>query len=213
MADDQSMLEIPLSEKLKGIPGIFGIRLGEGPLYEVVESHGQMEIRKYRPFILASITINGSFEEARKEAFLCLANYIFGKNKDKKLLKMTTPVLQEETNDILPMTSPVLQEPTHNGWTLSFILPLKYTLATAPTPKDKRIHLHKNPERLVATLRYSGVNDQEKIRKYSAELIQWLSRKYIYSPSGEIQSAQYDGPATIPFLRKNEIHIEVTKAH
>lgn len=213
MADDQSTLEIPLSEKLKGIPGIFGIRLGEEPLYEVMESYGSIEIRKYHPFIMASITINGSFEEAKKEAFFCLANYIFGKNKDKKLLKMTAPVLQEETNDIIPMTSPVLQEPTQNGWTMSFVLPLKYSLATAPTPKDKRIHLHKNPERLVATLRYSGVNDQEKIKKYSAELMQWLSNNYTYIPAGEIQSAQYDGPSTIAFLRKNEIHLEVIKGH
>ncbi|MBC7711895.1 MAG: heme-binding protein [Rhizobacter sp.] len=213
MAHDQSQLSIPLSEKLKGIPGIFGIRLGEEPLYEVIQSIGDKEIRKYRPFITASISVNGSFEEARKEAFFCLANYIFGKNKDKIQLKMTAPVLQEETSDYIPMTSPVLQEPTQNGWTMSFVLPLEYTLASAPTPKDKRIHLSKNQERFVATLRYSGINDLDKIRKHSAELIQWLSKSFIYRPVGEIQSAQYDGPATIPFLRKNEIHLEVTKAH
>ncbi|MBC7427738.1 MAG: heme-binding protein [Bacteriovorax sp.] len=212
MAHDQSILTIPLSEKLKSIPGIFGIRLVEEPLYEVLQTSGEKEIRRYHPFITASITVNGSFKEASKEAFFCLANYIFGKNKDKKLLKMTAPVLQEETNDYIPMTSPVFQGPAHNGWTMSFVLPMEYSLATAPTPKDKRIHLSKTHERLVATLQYSGINDQNKIRKYSAELIQWLSRNYTYTPLGEIQSAQYDGPTTIPFFRKNEIHLEVTKA-
>ena len=213
MVEEKSHLDIPLSEILKGIPGIFGIRLGEEPLYDVIVSSGDKEIRKYRPYILASITINGSFEEARKEAFFCLAHYIFGQNKDDKQLKMTAPVLQEETNNHIPMTSPVLQESTGEGWTMSFILPLKFTLATAPTPIDKRIHLHKNQEKLVASLRYPGLTTQEKIKKYSAELIQWLNRNNTYSPIGEIQFAQYDGPTTIPFLRKNEIHVEVQEKY
>ena len=191
---EENSLNIPLTEKLKGIPGIFGIRLGEGPLYSVVASEGDKEIRKYRPCILASISINGTFEEVRKEAFISLASYIFGKNKDKKHLKMTAPVLHV---------------PTGSGWTMSFILPTKYTLASAPTPQDKRIQLHKKPEHIAATIRYSGVNNQEKIKKYSAELMRWLSRKHLYNPIGEIQSAQYDGPTTIGFLRKNEIHVEV----
>lgn len=210
MAEENSSLTIPLTEKLKGIPGIFGIRLGEEPSYDVLSSDGDVEIRSYRSFLIASITINGSFEEARKEAFISLAKYIFGKNKDKKHLKMTTPVLQEEnSNDGLSMTSPVIHQPTGTGWTMSFVLPSKYNLASAPTPRDKRIHLFKQPARVVACLRYSGTNTQDKIKKYSAELMRWLSKNHLYDPIGEIQSAQYDGPSTIPFLRKNEVMIEV----
>ena len=162
---EENSLNIPLTEKLKGIPGIFGIRISEGPLYTVLVSDGAKEIRKYRPYILASITINGTFEEARQEAFLSLAQYIFGKNKDKKHLKMTAPVFQEEASEYMPMTSPVLHVPTIGGWTMSFILPHKYNLASAPTPQDKRIQLHKKAEHTVATMRYSGVNTQEKIKK------------------------------------------------
>ncbi len=209
MAEENSSLTVPLSEKLKGIPGIFGIRLAEGPVYDVLATDGDVEIRSYNPLLLASITINGSFEEASKEAFVSLANYIFGKNKDKKHLKMTTPVLQESNSDILPMTSPVLQEPTDSGWTMSFVLPMEYNLATAPTPRDRRIHLFNQPARVVACLRYSGVNSQEKIKKHSVELMRWLGKHHLYDPIGTIQSAEYDGPSTIPFLRKNEVLIEV----
>lgn len=209
MAEENSSLTVPLSEKLKGIPGIFGIRLAEGPVYDVLATDGDVEIRSYNPLLLASITINGSFEEASKEAFVSLANYIFGKNKDKKHLKMTTPVLQESNSDILPMTSPVLQEPTDTGWTMSFVLPMEYNLATAPTPRDRRIHLFNQPARVVACLRYSGVNSQEKIKKHSVELMRWLGNHHLYDPIGTIQSAEYDGPSTIPFLRKNEVLIEV----
>lgn len=209
MNQERSTLDIPLSEKLKGIPGFFGIRLGEEPFYEVLCTEGDKEIRKYNSFILASVTINGNFEEAKKEAFACLASYIFGQNKDNKSLKMTSPVLQEENNDHIPLTSPMYQEPSSNGWTMSFVLPLKYNLATAPTPKDNRILLHKNPERMVASLRYSGINDQEKIKKNSAELIEWISKSDLFIPMGDIQIAQYDGPTTIPFLRRNEVHVEV----
>lgn len=209
MSEENSSPSVPLAEKLKGIPGIFGIRLGEGPNYDVLTYDGEVEIRCYRPLLLASITINGSFDQARKEGFEALASYIFGKNKDKKHLKMTTPFLHEEANDVLPMTSPVIHESTGSGWTMSFVLPAKYNLATAPTPKDRRIHLYNQPARVVACLRYSGVNSQEKIKKYSAELMRWLSKNHLYDPIGEIQSAEYDGPTTIPFLRKNEVLIEV----
>lgn len=209
MTEENSTLSIPFSEKLKGIPGIFGIRLGEGPSYDVLADDGEVEIRSYKAHLLASITINGSFEEARKEAFLALASYIFGKNKDKKNLKMTTPVLQEENGQVLTMTSPVIHEPTGSGWTMSFVLPSSYNLATAPTPKDRRIHLYNQQARVVACLSYSGVNSQEKIKKHSAELMRWLSKNHLYDPIGEIQSAEYDGPSTIPFLRKNEVLIEV----
>lgn len=209
MAVENSTLSVPLSEKLKGIPGIFGIRLSGGPAYDILTSDEEVEIRSYRPLLLASITINGSFDQARKEAFAILTSYIFGKNKDKKNLKMTTPVLQEENNDVLPMTSPVIHEPTGLGWTMSFVLPVEYNLATAPTPRDRRIHLYNQPARVLAVLRYSGVNNQAKIKKYSAELMRWLSKNHLYDPIGEIQSAEYDGPSTIPFLRKNEVLIEV----
>lgn len=209
MAEENSSLNVPLSEKLKGIPGIFGIRLAEGPVYDVLMTEGDVEVRSYNPLLLASITINGSFEEASKEAFVSLANYIFGKNKDKKHLKMTTPVLQEANSDVLPMTSPVIQEPTDTGWTMSFVLPMEYNLATAPTPRDRRIHLFNQPARVVACLRYSGINSQEKIKKHSSELMRWLGKHHLYDPIGTIQSAEYDGPSTIPFLRRNEVLIEV----
>jgi hypothetical protein len=200
MNEKNSHLTVPFSEKLKGIPGIFGIRLGESPLYETIFSEGDIEIRKYHPYVLASITIKGNFEEARKEAFMSLANYIFGKNKDGKNLKMTSPVLQDV---------PMLHAESELGWTMSFILPHKYSVATAPTPKDNRIHLHKNQAKLVASLRYSGLSSEEKIAEHTSRLMEWISRSQDYSVIGEIQFAQYDGPTTIPFLRKNEIHIEV----
>ena len=213
MNQEKMTLDIPFSEKLKGIPGFFGIRLGEEPVYEVLCTEGDKEIRKYNSFILASITVNGSFEEAKKEAFACLASYIFGQNKDNKHLKMTSPVLQEETTDYIPMTSPLYEEPSSNGWTMSFVLPKKFNLATAPTPKDNRILLHKAPEKIVASFRYSGINDQDKIKKYSTDLLEWINKSELFFPLGDIQIAQYDGPATIPFLRRNEVHIEVKHLH
>lgn len=209
MNQDKVTLDIPFSEKLKGIPGVFGIRLGEEPLYEVLCTESDKEIRKYHSFILASITVGGNYEEAKKEAFSALTSYIFGQNKENVSLKMTSPILHEEYNDSIPLTTPLSPEPSMNGWTMSFVLPLKYTLATAPTPRDKRVLLHKNPERLVASLRYSGSNDQEKIKRHSAELVEWIGKSDLFVPVGEIQIAQYNGPATIAFLRRNEIHVEV----
>lgn len=209
MAEEHSSQTVPLSEKLKSIPGIFGIRLADVPVYDVLTSDSEVEIRSYHPLLLASISINGSFEEAKTEAYSSLANYIFGKNKDKKKLKTVPPSLEEENNFDLAMTSPVLYEPTDFGWTLSFYLPEEYNLATAPTPRDRRIQLFTRPARVMACLSYSGINSEEKIKKYSHKLMLWVEANHLYDPIGTIQSAEYDGPSTIPFLRKNEVMIEV----
>ncbi|MGL5099266.1 MAG: heme-binding protein, partial [Fusobacteriaceae bacterium] len=60
----------------------------------------------------------------------------------------------------------------------------------------------------VAVIRYSGILGGEKIEKNTLLLREWIEKNN-YKEISLPQSAGYDPPWTIPFLRRNEIQIEV----
>lgn len=193
-------LDVPLSEKVKSLPGFFGIHLEEQAPYDVLKIESGIEIRCYRPQTQARVTVTGEFKEAQKEAFNLLAGYIFGENSLNEKINMTTPVLLEEKNK-------------DKEWTMSFILPPTFSISNSPLPEDKRISLYERPVHLIASISYAGINNEEKIIEHSTILIKWLKKRPWYIPLSNFQTAQFDGPLTIPFFRKNEIHIEVNHIH
>lgn len=191
---------IPLSEKFRSLPGFFGAQLEEQAPYDVLKTEAGIEIRSYHLQTQARVTIRGDFKEAQKEAFNALAGYIFGANKKNEKMNMTTPVLLEEKN-------------INHEWTMTFILSANNSIANLPKPDDKRISLHERPMHISASISYPGISNEDKIAEYSATLKRWLKRRPWYVPISEFQTAQFDGPLTIPFFRKNEIHIEIKHIH
>ncbi len=198
--NSQTHQEIPLSEKVKSLPGFFGIHLEEQAPYDVLKTESGIEIRCYRPQTQARVTVRGEFKEAQKEAFNALAGYIFGENHQGEKIQMTTPVLMEDKDK-------------GQEWTMSFILPPHFSISNSPRPEDKRISLHERSVHLIASISYAGLNNEEKITEHSAILKKWLKKRPWYIPVSDFQTAQFDGPLTIPFFRKNEIHIEVKHIH
>lgn len=204
--NSHSDIDIPLSEKVKALPGFFGIHLEEQAPYDILKSDSGIEVRCYRPQTHARVTVNGDFKEAQKEAFNILAAYIFGENHMNDKIPMTTPVLLEQKQEHK-------KETASKEWTMTFILPQNYLIQNAPTPQDKRISLHERPVHLVASVSYAGINNDEKIDEYTGILKKWLKKRPWYIPLSGFQTAQFDGPLTIPFFRKNEIHVEVKHLH
>lgn len=204
-------LHIPLTEKLKSIPEIFGVRLNEEPDYEVLHKEGKFEIRKYAVQLTASITLkDNDFDRFKNLAFERLAKFIFGGNLKDVNLEMTSPVLQKpEGAETMAMTAPVFQSQNGDYWTMTFILPKKYNLNTVPKPLDSEIHLEEVPPYFAAAARYSGNNTLERMEKYRAELGQWLEKRNDVRPTGKFFSAQYDAPFVIPFLKRNEVQIKL----
>jgi hypothetical protein len=199
---------IPLSEKLKSIPGFFGLRLEEEPKYYVLMKDGKKQIRKYYPFIMAQTLIRGDFRFSANEGFYRLANYIFGANTTGEKMSMTTPVFQSKSRKLV-IPAPVLHEQKSDGWMMSFVLPSKYKFETIPLPLMDNIELIKVPTLLVATLRYSGTNTEQKINEHSQELIEWIEGKENLKIISEPRSAQYDAPHVLPFFRRNEVQVTV----
>lgn len=207
-----SSVSAPISEKLKIIPGVFGIRLGEKPEFQLLQSEADKEIRRYGPLTIASVTMCAEdYNEARSVAIHCLMDYMFGKNEGEQIISSTGIFIQQEIN--YQQSSPVLKKQSLKRLMVSMVLPKSYNLAMAPKPLDKRLILHEKPGHLVGVIHYSGSNNAIKIDKYAQDLTAWLTQNEVYYPSNEKYVVEYDNPATLPFLRKNEIHIEVEDRH
>ena len=93
--------------------------------------------------------------------------------------------------------------------TMSFILPNKFNLKNAPQPNDRRIKLHQKDAQMVACRSFNGPNDEKKVQKCTTELREWLGQYSSYRAESNFKLAVYNRPQTLPFLRKNEVHIDV----
>lgn len=179
----------------------------ELPKYKVIESSGNIELREYAPMIVAEVDIEGNRKEALNEGFSILADYIFGNNLSKKKIKMTTPVTNEPSEKIA-MTAPVMQEKERETWKIRFMMPSEYTMETLPIPNSKKIHLISIPAKRFAVIRFSGIPGDEKIKKKSVELLNFIKNRNLNTQGNPI-AAFYNPPWTLPFLRRNEVMIEL----
>lgn len=91
--------------------------------YEVLESDGDFELRRYAPQIVAETLVEGDFKDVGNEGFRRLSGYIFGKNRKQQSVSMTAPVSQEPVSQKIAMTAPVNQESVAGAWPIFNMLP------------------------------------------------------------------------------------------
>lgn len=181
----------------------------EEPEYEVVSETDAYEIRRYESYIVAEVDVEGSFGSAGNKAFRILAGYIFGDNQPREKMKMTIPVTSTEKGEKMNMTVPVESKASgQSTYTYAFVMERKYTLDTLPKPDDSRIRLLLRPERFMAVNRYSGSNGERRYVKEETELLDALEQDGI-DVIGTPIFARYNGPFTLPFLRRNEVLVEI----
>lgn len=179
----------------------------EHPKYTLVSSKGNIEVRDYAPMILAEVEVSGERKQAISEGFKILADYIFGNNASSMKMDMTAPVTTELSEKI-SMTAPVIQERYMDKWKIKFVMPKKYNFETLPKPKSKDVILIQEPSRRFAVIRFSGIGDDENIKQHTDELEAYISAETL-KPIGKPVIAFYNPPWTLPFLRRNEVMIEV----
>ncbi|MCA6289345.1 SOUL family heme-binding protein [Phenylobacterium sp.] len=195
---------------LAGIGQLVGIRAGtEQPPYEVLGRIGDAEIRRYAPQIAAETVVEGPVETARNEGFRRVAGYIFGDNTAKASVAMTAPVVQGREpsggSQSIAMTAPVVQQPAGaESWSIQFIMPAKYTMATLPQPNDPRVRLVEIPARTFAVVRFSGLGRDDAVARHEKALDAALAGSS-WRAVGEPVTWYYDPPWTVPFLRRNEV--------
>ena len=94
-------------------------------------------------------------------------------------------------------------------WTMTFSMPSKYTLETLPTPTDERIKIEKVEERFVGALTFSGFWNESINAQNAQELSEWIKGLKDYELTSQPMFAGYNPPWTLPFLRRNEMLIEL----
>jgi len=179
------------------------------PEYEVVASHGDFELRRYDPMILAETHVESNFEGAGNQAFRRLFRYISGNNTARAKIEMTAPVTQEAVSQKIDMTAPVVQEADGSGWSVAFVLPADITWETAPEPNDSMVELRLVPERLMAAIRFSGGWGEDRFSARESELRALLAEHDLQAVGSAVY-ARYNAPFTPWFLRRNEVMIPVS---
>lgn len=182
--------------------GYFGSRV-ETLSYTVLSSDKEYEIRELPAHIIAETTVSSNFDDASGEAFNILAGYIFGNNKKKQSISMTTPVIENEYEKIA-MTAPVVEQDSGaNQKVFSFVMPAEYTLETLPEPMDKKITIKKVESKKTAVLSFSGFYSEKKINEKKQLLKQYMDRDGLEYSS--VSWAGYNPPWTPPFMRRLEV--------
>ncbi len=164
--------------------GVYVIYSTERPPYEVVrELSSRVEIRQYKQQTWISTAYNTD-----NSSFRVLASYIFGQNKERETVSMTAPVVTDEK--------------------MSFILPQDMNPEDAPTPDGQAIEFTTVPPRKLATLTFSWWTSQSRVEKKRAELLEVLL-EYDIETKGGVFLMRYNDPWTPPFLRRNEVAVEI----
>ena len=188
----------------------------EEPKFEILNKVGDFELRQYAPMVVAETLVSGSQDEASSQGFRVIAGYIFGDNKrtgvgtGAEKITMTAPVLLEKqvASQKIDMTAPVTMDKVGDRWRVHFVMPSQYKIADLPTPNNSAIALREIPASKYAALRFSGFASEEKVAAKTKELTDWVIARGSAAVSTP-QLARYDPPWTLPFMRRNEILVEI----
>ncbi|WP_101756924.1 heme-binding protein [Oceanicoccus sp. KOV_DT_Chl] len=182
----------------------------EQPGYTVLYQQDGIEFREYESYLVTATFIENEedYKAAANEGFKRLFRYITGDNANQTDIAMTAPVQQSRGGESMSMTMPVQNIRSGNGYSVSFVLPTKYTLETAPVPLDPRVQTVEIPGKTVAVISYSGRWTDKNFQRYQRELLAGLQAQNI-DTQGEVVSAFYNSPFTLPMFRRNEVMVTV----
>ncbi|WP_255151996.1 SOUL family heme-binding protein [Halorarius halobius] len=170
--------------------------------YETLDRVDGVELRRY-PTTLTVETVAPS----TGEAFGRLFRYIDGGNDGGAEIAMTAPVA---TGAEIAMTAPVETDDAEEGVRMAFYLPADYEYETAPRPTDDRVALVERPARTLAVLSFSWWATDGRVARKQRDLLAALDSADV-AVAGEPFCMQYDPPWTPPFLRTNEVAVEVRR--
>lgn len=177
--------------------------------YTVVESHGNIEIRDYAPQIVAEVEVSGDRKTAINAGFRIIADYIFGNNTAAQKVAMTAPVTQAESAKIA-MTAPVTQQGEGSAWRVRFVMPGNYTMDTLPKPNNDAVTLKEIAAKRFAAIRFSGTAAEQNLKEHTDALSAFIQARNLSAQSVPVY-AFFNPPWTLPFLRRNEVMVEIAK--
>ena len=166
--------------------------------FDVLETYDDVEIRQYAPHLLATVRVDGKFDEAGSQAFRPLFNYISGENRSDAKIAMTAPVLQQP-------------DERRGSWLISFVMPSSFEKDSLPVPTSEIVQVSEQPSMRMAALEYRGGWSQSRYAEHELKLRSAL-RNMTLTACGDSQWARHDPPFMPWFLRKNEILIPLCES-
>lgn len=168
--------------------GFISWHVWEKPKYEVLKKFDEVEVRKYGQLTVISTTAaNG------EKAFSKLGGYIFEGNEQQQKISMTAPVYTQPQGEEMEMR---------------FYLPEGYDTTNAPRPLSEEVKISMQESRIIAVIPFGGLYDKQKFEENRQQLLNKLQEQKI-EPVGEAFVFRYDDPWVPPFMRRNEVGIEV----
>ena len=147
------------------------------------------EIRLYEDRLAAQVRSNGG----QNGSFRFLFQYISGANTSSEKVSMTVPVLQSTAE---------------NTGFMQFFLPKEFTSETAPQPTYPRVEIISVEGGYYAVRSYRGSATESNFARARTELLNALNADG-HSVRGEVIRATYNGPFTLPFMRRNEAMVRI----
>jgi hypothetical protein len=194
----------------------------EEPEYSVVAEVDGVEYRRYEPYLIAETLVSGDRDRngAANAGFRRLFGYISGENvvrtevSSADLAAGVGPELGSDSRDSpegtkISMTVPVLQEQGPQGWSVAFVVPSSFDESSAPKPANAQVNVRTVPARLMAVLTYSGRWTDENVDRHGKQLFRRLAAAGVRA-EGDLVTAYYNAPFTLPFMRRNEVMVPVS---
>ena len=169
---------------------ISNVMAAEEVKYTIIVKNKLYEIREYSDRLVIETKTSDQSSSFRK-----LFKYISGNNKDKKEIKMTTPVTQTEKN---------------GNMTMQFYMPAEFDESNVPDPNNSEVKVLNIEGGYYAAIKYSGRASDGNYVKHKDILEDQLKKDEILIISKPIR-ATYNSPFTLPMLRRNEVMFKIEK--
>ena len=173
-----------------GLITFSNVMAAEEVKYTMVSKNKLYEIRKYSDRLVIETETSDQGSSFRK-----LFKYISGDNRDKKEIKMTTPVTQVEKD---------------GNMTMQFYMPAEFNESNVPDPNNSEVKVLNIKGGYYAAIIYSGRASDGNYIKYKNILEDQLKRDKISIISKPIR-ATYNSPFTLPMLRRNEVMFKINR--
>jgi len=177
-----------LSICILSLIGISNVMAADEVKYTMVSKSELYEVRKYSDRLVIETKTSDQSSGFRK-----LFKYISGDNKDKKEIKMTTPVTQTEKN---------------GNMTMQFYIPAEFDESNVPDPNNSEVKVLNIKGGYYAVIIYSGRASDNNYVKHKNILKDQLKKDKISIISKPIR-ATYNSPFTLPMLRRNEVMFKI----
>ena len=158
--------------------------------YETIKINEVYEVRKYSDRLVIETATSNQNSNFRK-----LFNYISGSNEKNQEIKMTAPVTQIKKNGYM---------------TMQFYLPVEFNKKNVPNPTNHEVKVLNMKGGYFAVITYSGRASDNNFIKHKEILENRLNEDKV-SILGPPIRATYNGPFTLPMLRRNEVMFEIEK--